>query len=231
MHFAVRCRGQVKPYLTDRGQPRSTAVTSRSSEIHGFCLQEFMNVVRSLPLLSPASQHAVYYSASIPTPAQLSLPIFSHGEMPRKCAKHFPSCDAVLLEPAASATKKFPWIATWAVHCRHQTETEEFRMWWQIQRSSVPFPNLQQCCQTRQDASLRGRSHGSRVRENTRHFGPLFGKAVVRLSGDRTPHGLNHLFQTIRRQGEGRVPGHAGETNLSQTKRLRRQRTVQKPPI
>ena len=111
MRFAVRRRGQVKPYLTDRGQPRSTAVTSRSSEIHGFCLQESMNVVRSLPLVSPASQHAIYYGGSIPTPAQLSLPIFSHGEMPRKCAEHFPSFDAVLLEPAASGKEKFPWIS------------------------------------------------------------------------------------------------------------------------
>ena len=174
-----------------------------------------MNVVRSLPLVSPASQHAMYYGGSIATPAQLSLPIFSYREMPRKCAQHFPSFDAVLLEPVASGKQKLPWIATWAVRCRHQTQTEDFRMRWQIQRSSVPFPNLQQCCQTRQYASLPGRSHGSRVRKNTRHFGPLFGKAVVRLRGDRTPHGLNHLFQTIRRQGEGRVPGHAGETTLS----------------
>ena len=64
MRFAVRRRGQVKPYLTDRGQPRSTAVTSRSSEIHGFCLQESMNVVRSLPLVSPASQHACIMEAA-----------------------------------------------------------------------------------------------------------------------------------------------------------------------
>ena len=133
-----------------------------------------MNVVRSLPLVSPASQHAMYYGGSIATPAQLSLPIFSYREMPRKCAQHFPSFDAVLLEPVASGKQKLPWIATWAVRCRHQTQTEDFRMRWQIQRSSVPFPNLQQCCQTRQYASLPGRSHGSRVRKNTPTLWPTF---------------------------------------------------------
>ena len=162
------------------------------------CLQASVNVVRSLPFVSPASQHACIMEAAS-----------RHHRSSRCRFSRIEKCHARVLSTFRASIQ-----SSW-------------NHWPAVSRNSHGWPRGQSVAVTRHrpktfgcgGKSNAGACHSPTCSNAAKRASTRLSPAVATarasariLSRDRTPHGLNHLFQTIRRQGEGRVPGLAGET-------------------